>query len=61
MMNLSEMRLTDALEQIDAKFADSGAVIAQQPNIKDLTAAPTMADFNGLLACLRLAGVLASS
>lgn len=31
-----------------------------QPAIADLTAAPTMADFNKLLAALRSAGVIAS-
>lgn len=35
--------------------------VTQQPAIADLAAAPTQADFNGLLAALRLAGVLASS
>ncbi|WP_369053054.1 hypothetical protein [Burkholderia gladioli] len=32
-----------------------------QPAIANLTAAPTQADFNNLLAALRLAGVIASS
>lgn len=35
-------------------------LVAQQPAIADLTAAPTMEDFNGLLAALRAAGVIAS-
>jgi hypothetical protein len=36
-------------------------LITQQAAIADLTAAPTMADFNALLAALRAAGVIAAS
>ncbi|WP_415859143.1 hypothetical protein [Edwardsiella ictaluri] len=34
--------------------------VKQSAAIPDLTAAPTQADFNGLLAKLRAAGVMAS-
>ncbi|EMN3922133.1 head fiber protein [Citrobacter amalonaticus] len=36
-------------------------VVKQAAAIADLTAAPTQADFNGLLANLRAAGLMASS
>lgn len=35
--------------------------VVQQPAIADVGAAPTQADFNGLLAALRSAGILAAS
>lgn len=35
-------------------------VVKQSAAITDLTAAPTQADFNGLLAKLRTAGILSS-
>ena len=44
----------------DATTAARGGVL-QMAAIKDLTAAPTMADFNKLLAALRTAGMLANS
>ena len=44
----------------DATTAVRGGVL-QMAAIKDLTAAPTMADFNKLLAALRTAGMLANS
>jgi hypothetical protein len=43
--------------QTPAKSGTPGAV-TMQPAIADLAAAPTEADFNGLLAALRLAGVI---
>ncbi|MGE1402283.1 head fiber protein [Citrobacter freundii] len=44
---------------VAATTATAGTV-KQMPAIADLTAAPTQADFNGLLAKLRAAGILAS-
>lgn len=43
--------------QSPATSGTPGAVTTQ-PAIADLAAAPTEADFNGLLAALRLAGVI---
>lgn len=43
-----------------ATNSERGGVLLQ-PAIADLTAAPTQANFNALLAALRAAGVLASS
>lgn len=41
--------------------ATQAKLITQQPAIADLSAAPSMEDFNGLLAALRAAGVIASA
>lgn len=43
--------------QTPAVSGTPGAV-TMQPAIANLAAAPSMADFNGLLAALRLAGVI---
>ncbi len=41
-----------------ATGTEPGAIYQQAPALADLTAAPTMADFNTLLARLRTAGVI---
>lgn len=43
-----------------AATTSTAGTVKQMTAIADLTAAPTQADFNGLLAKLRAAGVLAS-
>lgn len=43
-----------------APTSTTPGAVTQQPAIADLTTAPTEGDFNGLLASLRLAGVLAT-
>jgi hypothetical protein len=43
----------------DAPSPTARAGVLQQPAIPDLTAAPTQANFNALLAALRAAGVIA--
>ncbi|EBY0570154.1 hypothetical protein JZR27_001005 [Salmonella enterica subsp. enterica serovar Newport] len=43
-----------------AATTSTAGIVKQMPAIADLTAAPTQADFNGLLAKLRTAGILAS-
>ncbi|EAS3168183.1 head fiber protein [Citrobacter werkmanii] len=43
-----------------AATTSTAGTVKQMPAIADLTAAPTQADFNGLLAKLRTAGILAS-
>lgn len=43
----------------EAPTPTSRAGVLQQPAIADLTAAPTQANFNALLAALRAAGVIA--
>jgi len=43
-----------------AATSSTAGIVKQMPAIADLTAAPTQADFNGLLAKLRTAGILAS-
>ncbi|EBW5465821.1 hypothetical protein DPT21_01085 [Salmonella enterica subsp. enterica serovar Urbana] len=43
-----------------AETTSTAGTVKQMPAIADLTAAPTQADFNGLLAKLRTAGILAS-
>lgn len=44
-----------------AAGADTVGGVKQMAAITDLTAAPTEADFNGLLSALRTAGILAAS
>ncbi|MGS0976137.1 hypothetical protein [Burkholderia glumae] len=44
-----------------ASVGTTRGTVLIQPAIANLTAAPTQADFNNLLAALRLAGVIASS
>lgn len=41
--------------------ANAAPLAVPQPAIADLTAAPTEADFNSLLAKLRAAGIIAAS
>lgn len=41
--------------------ATAPGVVRQAAAVADLTAAPTQADFNGLLAVLRAAGILAAT
>lgn len=43
-----------------AATTSTAGTVKQMSAITDLTAAPTQADFNGLLAKLRTAGILAS-
>lgn len=43
-----------------AATTSTAGTVKQMPAIADLTAAPTQADFNGLLAKFRTAGILAS-
>lgn len=43
-----------------AATTTTAGIVKQSAAITDLTAAPTQADFNGLLAKLRTAGILAS-
>lgn len=43
----------------DTPTPTARAGVLQQPAIADLTAAPTQANFNALLAALRAAGVIA--
>lgn len=44
---------------VDLSAAVQAKLITQQPAIPNIGAAPSQADFNGLLAALRLAGVIA--
>jgi len=48
-------------EQVPEPTVVTRGGVLQQPAIPDLTGDPLEADFNGLLAALRAAGVLASS
>lgn len=43
-----------------APTSTTPGAVTQQPAIANLSAAPTAADFNGLLAALRSSGVLAT-
>ena len=48
-------------QAIEMQADQKAGSITPQPAIANLAAAPTEADFNGLLAALRSAGVIAAS
>lgn len=57
----SDKALAGAAAASNPASPTTAGVVKQAAAIADLTAAPTQADFNGLLAKLRAAGQLATS
>ena len=59
-LNHLEQGVASASQAVPAATTQAAGVVKQAAAVSDLSGAPTQGDFNGLLAALRAAGLMAA-